>query len=121
MKAEIEDVFRQLDRSVFHNKSGLSIDNGELKKVDDEVDDVVAELKSFKKSKWDKLYENQMKKTFSNRQAESVHRRMVTFKKSAEGKALKKEMHEFKDSLKKNVKVSDLPKNFGEEDNLFLF
>jgi len=48
---------------------------------------------------------------------------MDTFKKSAEGKALKKEMHDLKMALKKNVKITDLPKKAlnEEEANEFLF
>jgi hypothetical protein len=57
-----------------------------------------------------------MKKVFFNKQAQSLHRRMVAFKNSNEGKALGKEMKDFKMALKKNVKVTDLPKNFEAED-----
>jgi len=66
----------------------------------------------------------------NNKQAKSVHRNMVAFKKSPQAKALKKELKEFENALKKNVKVTDLPKNFEEdvkeaekkdEDKLYLF
>jgi len=65
----------------------------------------------------------------NNKQAKSVHRRMVAFKKSPQAKALKKEMLEFKTALEHNVKVTDLPKNFEEdkeekkkeEEKLYLF
>jgi len=67
------------------------------------------------------MYDNKMKAVFSNKQAKSVHRRAVHFKKSPQGKALKKEMKEFKMALKKNVKVTDIPKSLAEEDNLYLF
>ena len=30
MATEIEDVFKVLDKSIYHNKNGLMIDNGEL-------------------------------------------------------------------------------------------
>jgi len=123
MKMEIEDVFRQLDKSVYHNKAGLHIENKELVHLDDEITDVADEMKAFKKSKWNKLYEDQMKKTFSNKEAKSVHRRLMNFKNSNEGKALKKEMHDFKMALKKNVKVTDLPRFDEEEsdDEMFLY
>jgi hypothetical protein len=122
MKMEIEDVFKQLDESVYHNKAGLHIDNKEMMHLDDEITDVIDEMKAFKKSKWNQLYENQMKKTFSNKQAQSVHRRLVAFKNSNEGKALKKEMHDFKMSLKNNVKITDLPR-FDEDsdDDMYLY
>jgi len=51
----------------------------------------------------------------NSKQAKSVHRNMVAFKKSPQAKALKKELKEFENALKKNVKVTDLPKNFEEE------
>merc|ERR1712227_752294 len=56
MKAEIEDVFRQLDKSVYHNKQGMHIDNDDPQKVDDELTDVADEMKAFKKSKWNAAY-----------------------------------------------------------------
>lgn len=50
---------------------------------------------------------------------------MTTFKKSAEGKALAKELKDFKMALKKNVKVTDIPKMFEEEsddeEDLYLY
>jgi len=121
MAREIGDVFQQLDKSVYHNKAGLQINNKELVHIDDELNDVEAEFKSFKKSKWQRMYEEKWEAAFKNKQAHSVHRRMKAFKKSPQAAALKKEMREFKVSLKKNVKVTDIPKNFAEEDNLYLF
>jgi hypothetical protein len=121
MAREIGDVFQQLDKSVYHNKAGLQINNNELVHIDDELNDVEAEFKSFKKSKWQRMYEEKWEAAFKNKQAHSVHRRMKEFKKSPQAAALKKEMREFKVSLKKNVKVTDIPKNFAEEDNLYLF
>jgi len=121
MAAEIEDVFRQLDKSVYHNKSGLMINNNELQTVDDELNDVEAEFKSFKKSKWQAAYDNAVKKVFTNKEAGAVDRRMKAFKASPQGKRLAKEMHELGQSMEKNIKVTDLPRNFSEEDDLFLF
>ena len=99
MKAEIEDVFRQLDKSVYHNSQGMHIDNEDLQKVDDELTDVADEMKRFKKSAWKAKYEQQMQKTFNNKQAQSLHRRLVAFKNSAEGKALSKELKDLKLAL----------------------
>ena len=121
MAKEIGEVLNQVDKSVYHNKAGLQINNGELNKLDEEVTDVVDEFKSFKKSKWQKIYEAKWAAAFENKQAKSLHRRMLTFKKSPQAKALKKEMKDLKLSLEKNVKVTDLTKNFSEEDDLFLF
>merc|ERR1712227_698644 len=85
MKAEIEDVFRQLDKSVYHNKQGMHIDNDDLQKVDDELTDVADEMKAFKKSKWNAAYNDKMQKVFNNKQAQSLRRRLVSFKNSKEG------------------------------------
>jgi hypothetical protein len=116
MEREAKDIFEALDDAVYHNKKGLHIDNDDLEDVDDEVSDFIDEVKKFKKSPWAKKYDLAMKKVFSNKQAQSLHRRMVAFKNSNEGKALGKEMKDFKMALKKNVKITDLPKNFEEED-----
>jgi len=40
-----------------------------------------------------------MQKAFNNKQAQSLHRRLVAFKNSKEGKALGKELKDFKMSL----------------------
>jgi len=124
MATEIEDVFQQLDKSIKHHKGGLMINNDQLDHVDDEVNDVVDQFKSFKKSKWSKMYEGALQRAFTNKEAKSVERRLKAFKVSSEGKRLEKEMRDLDASLKKNVKITDLPKNFSEEseeDDLFLY
>merc|ERR1712100_507132 len=78
MAKEAKDIFEALDDAVYHNKKGnLHIDNDDLEDVDDEVTDFVDEVKKFKKSAWAKKYDIAMKKVFSNKQAQSLHRRMV--------------------------------------------
>merc|ERR1711912_211781 len=52
MALEIKDVFEHLDDTVYHNKSGIHIDNKELAHLDDEIQDVIDEVKAFKKSRW---------------------------------------------------------------------
>lgn len=121
MAREIGDVFKHLDDSVYHNKAGLQIDNKALETLDDEVNDVEDEFKSFKKSKWQAAYDNAVKKVFTNKEAGAVDRRMKAFKASPQGKRLAKEIHELGQSMEKNIKVTDLPRNFSEEDDLFLF
>jgi len=56
MFTEIGDVFKVLDKSIYHNKNGLMINNDELVNIDDEINDVEVEFKSFKTSKWNKMY-----------------------------------------------------------------
>jgi len=67
------------------------------------------------------MYEGTLQRAFTNNEAKSVERRLKAFKASSEGKRLEKEMRDLDASLKKNVKITDLPKNFSEEDDLFLF
>ena len=57
MATEIEDVFKVLDKSIYHNKNGLMINNDELENIDDEINDVEGQFKSFKASKWNKMYQ----------------------------------------------------------------
>merc|ERR1712151_193521 len=116
MAMEIKDVFDQLDDSVYHNKQGIHIDNKDLEHLDDEITDVVDEVKSFKKSKWAPIYKKKMEAAFKNKEAQSVNRRAYAFDKSKEGKALHKEVKEFGMALKKHPKVTDLPRSFAEED-----
>lgn len=120
MAMEIEDVFKQLDDSVYHNSKGIHIDNEDLNHLDDEITDVIDEVKSFKKSKWAKMYKAKMEALFRSKEAQVTGAKAHAFDKSAEGKALKKEVKEVGEALKKHVKVTDVPTSFEEED-LFLF
>jgi len=43
MAKEAADVIVQLDKSVYHNKAGLQINNKELNKVDEELEDLEVE------------------------------------------------------------------------------
>jgi hypothetical protein len=70
----------------------------------------------LKGSKWDKAYDAAWKKATTSTEAKSVGRRFQTFSKSAEFKALAKELKELDMALKKNVKVTDVPK-----DDMYLF
>ena len=97
------------------------INNHALGFLNKEISDVEDQFKSFNHSKWNKMYESALQKVFSNKQAKSLERRLKSFKASPQGKRLEKEMRELDASMKKNVKVTDLPKNFSEEDDLFLF
>lgn len=83
--------------------------NNAFTELSDELTDVAYEYKYLEGSAWDKAYEAGFKAAFSTKQAAQVGRRWKTFKASPEGQALKKEMVELKNSLKKNVMVSDLP------------
>jgi len=67
------------------------------------------------------MYHRSMKKVFTNKEAHGVYKSMEAFGASPQGKRLEKEMKDVEASTKKAFKITDLPKNFSEEDDLFLF
>ena len=87
--------------------------------LEDEIDDVIHQYEELEGSKWDKAYEAGWKAATSNKQTASLKRRAERFKHSNEGKMLKKEMGDFKQSLKENVKVTDVPEDWKKD--MFLF
>lgn len=116
---EWEDVFKSLDGAVYHNDSGFHIDNAALQTLEDELDDVADQYEDLEKTHWAAEYEAGWKAATSNKQAKSLERRAKSFKKSAEGAALKKELHEFGKSLHDNVKVTDVPEHWKKDMTLF--
>lgn len=120
MKAEWADVFHQLDKSIYHNKNGLYIDNDEIDTLSDELDDVGDQYDQLQKTPWWGKFKTAEKAAFTNKEAHGVYRRADAFKKSAQGQALKKEMKEFKGTVKKNVEVTDVPESW-KKGEMFLF
>merc|ERR1711990_536580 len=98
--AEWTDVFQVLDKHTYHNDAGFHIDNEAMPEIEDELDDVADQYENLEGGKWDKAYEYYGEKAFTNKEAESVYRRADRFKKSEEGQALKKEVKEFKHTVK---------------------
>lgn len=115
---EIKDFHDGLKDHVKKTKNGIHIDHAGMQVIEDEGDDIEHEYKMLKGSKWEKAYDAAWAKATSSPEAASVGRRFETFKKSAEFKALAKELHELDEALKKNVKVTDLPKDM---DDMYLF
>lgn len=116
---EWTDVFEELDGAVYHNKKGVHIDNDALEEATEEMEDVEAVYKKLEKTHWKKDFDTAFKNVFSNKEAQSVYRRHDAFKKSEEGQALKAELKDFENSLKKNVEVSDVPDSWKKD--MFLF
>jgi len=113
---EMKDFHDALKTHVKKTPNGIHIDNEGVQIIQDEADDVEHEYKMLKGSKWDKAYDAAWKKATTSTEAKSVGRRFQTFSKSAEFKALAKELKELDMALKKNVKVTDVPK-----DDMYLF
>lgn len=98
---EWKDFGEVLKKHVKKTKTGIHIENGAWDEINDELDDVADEYESTfaKGSKWSKAYEAGWKKALSNKRAQSVARRWKVFEKSAEWKALDKELHDLDKSL----------------------
>merc|ERR1711935_736853 len=104
---EIKDFHDSLKTHVKKTENGVHIDNAGMQIIEDEADDVEHEYKMLHGSDWEKAT--------SSPEAKSVGRRFETFSKSAEWKALEKELKELDAALKTHVKVSDVP------DDMYLF
>merc|ERR1719240_714621 len=115
---EWQDLGEAMKGHIKFTKDGVHVDQEGLHVLEDEGDDVEHEYKMLKGSKWDKLYTAAWKKATTSPEAKSVGRRFETFSKSAEFKALAKELKELDMALKKHVKVTDVPKDM---DDMFVF
>merc|ERR1711988_381223 len=111
LMAEMKDFHESLKEHIKPTKDGIHIDEEGMQIIEDEADDVEYEYKQLHGSKWDKAYHAAWEKALSTKEAETLGRRFETFGKSAEWKALQKELHELDMALKKHVKVNDLPKD----------
>ena len=108
--AEWKDVGEVLKKNLHRQKDGsLHFDNKHVDKLSDELDDVADQYEHLDGSKWDKAYTRAWKKALKTKQAQSVFRMAEAFKGSNEGKMLHKEMVELKRSVKKNLKITDMP------------
>merc|ERR1712159_467628 len=112
---ELKDFSDGLKDHIKKTPNGIHIDHDGMQVIEDEADDIEHEYKMLHGSKWEKLYDDAWDKATSSPEAASVGRRFETFSKSAEWKALAKELKELDMALKKNVKVTDLPKDMQEE------
>lgn len=116
--AEWRDFGEVLKEHIKETKNGIHIDNDAWDEIEDEADDVEHQYKMLEGGPWHKAYDAAWDKATSNREAASVGRRWGRFEKSQEWGMLAKELHELDMSLKKNVKVSDVPEDWkkGQED-----
>merc|ERR1712070_1019726 len=115
--AEWTDVFQVLDKHTYHNDAGFHIDNEAMPEIEDELDDVADQYEDLEGSKWDHAYEAGWKAATENKEAHSVARRFQSFKKSPEGQAWGKEMHELGETIKQNVEVTDIPEHWKKAQN----
>lgn len=109
---EWHDFGVALKKSIKKTKNGVHIDNKAIANISDEADDVADQYDALDGSKWDKAYTAAWKAATHNKETASLKRRMHSFKMSAEGKALRKEMIDLKHAIKKNLKVTDIPKSW---------
>merc|ERR1719218_309809 len=115
LMAEWKDFGMSLKEHIKKTPNGIHIDHDGMQIIEDEADDIEHEYKMLHGSKWEKAYDAAWKKATTSPEAKSVGRRFETFSKSAEWKALEKELKELDAALKTHVKVTDLPKDMQEE------
>lgn len=109
---EWKDFGEALKGSIYHNDTGIHIPNSEMDTLEKELNDVQRQYEQLEGSKWARAYDRGIEAATSNHQAQNVAENFQAFKKSAEGKAFKKEMIDLKRALKQNVKVSDIPEEW---------
>ena len=90
-----------------------------MQHLEDELDDVADQYEKLEKTKWKPAYDKAYHDWFTNDEAKSVHRRAQAFKHSPQGHKLKKEVKEFKHTVKDNVEVTDIPEHWKKD--MFLF
>ena len=112
------DVGHVLEENLYKNKTGVHFPNEKMDEFSDELNDVVHEYEKLEGSKWDKAYEAGWKAAMSSKHGQQLKRRVKTFRFSAEGKALHKEIVDLKNAIKQNVKVTDLPDHWKDEEDL---
>jgi len=112
------DVGDVLEENLYKNKTGVHFPNEKMDEFSDEMNDVVHEYEKLEGTKWDKAYEAGWKAAFESKHGQQLKRRVKTFRFSAEGKALHKEIVDLKNSIKNNVKVTDLPDHWKDEEDL---
>lgn len=117
---EWKDVGALLKKHLKKQKDGsLHMSNKHIDDLSDELDDVADEYEALGKGKggWKKRFDAAWKKSFATKEFASVKRRAHAFGTSNEGKMLKKELHELKMAIKKNLKITDLPKGCKDSDS----
>jgi len=111
---EWTDFGEALKKHVKKTDKGIHIENENMDDIEDEFDDVMDQYKSLEGSKWDKAYHKGWEAATTSEEAESVARRWKKFEHSKEAKKLGASLKNLDETLKENVKVSDVPKKWKE-------
>lgn len=112
------DVGHVLDENLYHNDNGVHFPNEHMDELSDELSDVAHEYEKLDGSKWDKAYTAGWKAAFESKHGQQFVRRVKTFRNSAEGNALHKEVVDVKNKIKQHVKVTDVPDHWKDEEDL---
>ena len=116
--AEWKDFGHALKKHVKKTRTGIHIDNQHgMNEITDELEDVGHQYEQLEKTRWAKAYDYRWKQALHNDEAKGVERRWNHFEKSKEWHALAKELTDLDNSLKKNVKVSDVPEEWKDQQN----
>lgn len=114
---EWKDVGRVLKNNIRETKRGLHLNNRAMPKLSKELDDVSDHYEYLGTTHWDGKYKRAYKRLFTAPTFKKVKFAAHRFKHSVAGKMLKKEVKEFGGAIKKNLKVTDVPKKWKKNMN----
>lgn len=106
---EWKDVGRVLKNNIHKTKNGVHFNNGAVKRLSNELDDVSDHYDHLGQTHWAPKYKAAYKKLFTNQAFQKVKWAAGNFKKAPAGKLLKKEVMELGKAVKTHVKVTDVP------------
>lgn len=118
MVKEWTDVGKVLEENLMETENGIHFPNHKMDELSNEIDDVADTYEKFYKTHWAKAYDQGWKAALTNKESYGVRKAAQNFKHSQQGQALKKEMHELGQAIKKNVKVTDVPEEWKHHQNL---
>jgi len=81
-----------------------------IPKIEKEAQDVKQSYTGLKGTQWETAYKNGWEAAIKNKEAGNLGQSLKEFKHSNEGKLMHKEVKDFVEAVKTNVKVTDKPK-----------
>lgn len=100
-----------LKTHIHKTKHGIKIDNDSFQVIHDESEDVAQELEKLDHSEWGAKYDRAWKNATSTKQAHRVGKNFERLSKTKKWHKLEKELKDLDASLRKNVKVTDVPED----------
>lgn len=115
---EWTDVGEAVEDNIVHTKNGIYFPNKAFDKVNDELDDVQDHYETIGKSHWAPKFKVAIGKVVHSKEAEAAHKGTKHyFTKTPAGKMLGGSIKDLGMAVKKNVHVSDIPKEWKKKMN----